>query len=70
MSESATMCPMCDAAALGVEEGHLDQSGRTFLPTTRWSCPVCGYARYEPAVGVRWRAEQPAPLYVVTLRAA
>jgi len=66
----ATMCPMCKAAPLAADAGHLDQSGCTFLPTTRWSCPICGYARYEPAVGVRWRAEKLSPPLVLTLEAA
>jgi rubredoxin len=58
-------CPMCQAGEIARCEGRLEQSGYTYLPTTLWSCGVCGYARYEPAVGTHWismetRAEAPA----------
>jgi len=45
-------------------EGRLEQSGDTFLPTILSSCPVCGYTKFDPALGVRWKSEHdaaPAP---------
>jgi hypothetical protein len=54
---------MCDAGDLARATGQLEQSGETFLPTTVSSCAICGYARFEPAVGAHWRADAaPAPL--------
>jgi len=50
-------CPMCDAGDLTQTSGQLEQSGETFLPTTVWSCEICSYARFAPALGVHWRAE-------------
>ncbi len=49
------LCPTCQAGNVRSREGRLEQSGYTYLPTTVWSCDVCGYARYEPALGTRWR---------------
>jgi hypothetical protein len=53
---------MCSGGELVCREGRLEQSGETFLPTTTWSCGLCGYAVWEPALGVRWRsvADEPA----------
>jgi len=50
-------CPMCDDGVAVRGEGRLEQSGDTWLPTTVWTCDRCGYARYEAALGARWRAE-------------
>jgi hypothetical protein len=47
---------MCRDGFLTPAEGKLDQSGRTYLPTTVWSCEVCGCARYEPAKTSPWRS--------------
>jgi len=56
-----TACPMCRSASLCPGQGRLDQSGDSYLPTAIWSCACCGYVRYEPAVGERWRpAAEPA----------
>ncbi len=60
-------CPMCQAGEMARSEGRLDQSGYTYLPTTCWSCAICGFARFEPALGAHWRsmenaAEEPQPL--------
>jgi hypothetical protein len=56
---------MCDAGDLRCATGQLEQSGETFLPTTVSTCEICGYARFEPALGVHWEAERapaaPAP---------
>ena len=49
-------CPMCRDGFLTAGEGKLDQSGGTYLPTTVWSCAVCGCARYEGAKTSRWRS--------------
>jgi len=58
-------CPMCGEAELRCREGRLEQSGNTHLPTTIWSCSACGWARWEPARGVAWRADAQAPLRAV-----
>jgi hypothetical protein len=50
-------CPVCHAGALARGEGKLEQSGDSYLPTVVWSCACCGYARFEPALGRRWRPE-------------
>jgi rubredoxin len=58
-------CPMCDGGEVVCREGRLEQSGDTYLPTTVSTCTICGYARFEPALGVRWRSEvesEPVPL--------
>ncbi len=65
MSERGA-CPMCDGGELVRREGRLDQSGDTYLPTTVESCPICGYARWEPALDVHWKSggdepSRPAP---------
>ena len=49
-------CPMCRDGFLTATEGKLDQSGGTYLPTTVWSCDVCGCARYEGAQASPWRS--------------
>jgi hypothetical protein len=46
---------MCSDGVLTRTEGKLDQSGETYLPTTVWSCDVCGCVRYDPAK-VTWRS--------------
>lgn len=51
-----TGCPMCHDGVLLRTEGRLDQSGDSYLPTSVWACPQCGYTRYEPALNVRWRS--------------
>ena len=56
MSEPRT-CPMCDGGEMVRREGRLEQSGETYLPTIVWSCEICGYTKFAPAVGVRWRSE-------------
>jgi ribosomal protein L37AE/L43A len=38
--------------------GRLEQSGDTYLATTIWACRLCGFVRYEPALGERWRAAE------------
>jgi hypothetical protein len=48
-------CPICNGGALVRGEGKLEQSGDSYLPTVVWSCGCCGYARYEPARGMRWQ---------------
>jgi hypothetical protein len=57
-----TRCPICQAGSIHRGEGRLDQSGGTYLPTTVWTCDVCGYARYESALGAAWRAVAVAPV--------
>lgn len=52
------MCPICRGGVLAREEGKLEQSGDSFLPTVRWRCALCEYTRYEPAPHARW---QPGP---------
>jgi hypothetical protein len=49
-------CPMCDGGEMVRREGRLEQSGDTYLPTTVWSCALCEYAAWAPALGVRWRS--------------
>lgn len=65
---------MCAGGELVRREGRLDQSGDTYLPTAVASCPRCGWASFEPAVGVRWRSaleeRAPAPPAPRRLRAA
>jgi len=64
-------CPMCDGGELVRSEGRLDQSGDTYIPTIVWSCPICEFASWEPAVGVHWRCaspDAPEPLPDVPLR--
>lgn len=53
-------CPICRRAEMVRHEGRLEQSGDTFLPTVQSSCPVCGYTKFEPALGVRWKSEHEA----------
>lgn len=48
-------CPRCSGGTLTRSEGKLDQCGDTYLPTSVWTCDVCGCARYEPAVAAQWR---------------
>ncbi len=55
-------CPICRAGTLARGEGKLEQSGDSYLPTVVWSCACCGYARFEPALGRRWRPEHVAAL--------
>lgn len=72
MSEPRS-CPMCDGGEMVRREGRLEQCGDTYLPTTVWSCALCGYAKFEPAMGVRWKADAdapPAPLAAGPRRAA
>jgi hypothetical protein len=52
-------CPMCTDGVLTGGDGKLDQSGHTYLPTTVWSCDLCGYVRYDPANVARWRPQEP-----------
>jgi hypothetical protein len=62
---------MCEAGEIDVCAGRLDQSGETYLPTTVWSCGTCGYTRFQPALGVRWRtSEANAPIAADPRRAA
>ncbi len=71
MSEPRS-CPMCDGGELVRREGRLDQSGDTYLPTTVVSCALCGYAKFEPAVGVHWKSavDEPSTPAPRRLRAA
>jgi hypothetical protein len=62
MSEPRS-CPMCDGGEMVRSQGKLEQCGDTYLPTTVSSCSLCGYAKFEPAVGVHWRSEgEPVPV--------
>ena len=62
---------MCDGAEMVRSEGRLEQSGDTYLPTIVSSCPVCGYTKFAPAVGVRWKSEiDEAPVAAVLPRRA
>jgi hypothetical protein len=54
-------CPICRGDRLERRDGRLDQSGETYLPTAVWSCHVCGYEKWEPALGVRWESSASAP---------
>lgn len=57
----ARACPFCRSRPLARREGRLEQSGETYLPTVVWSCAVCGYEKWQPALGVRWQsAVEPA----------
>lgn len=49
-------CPICNGDTLVRGEGKLEQSGNSYLPTVVWSCGCCGYARFESALGGKWRA--------------
>lgn len=56
---------MCAGGEMVRREGRLDQCGDTYLPTTVWSCPLCGYGEWQPAMGVHWRSamdEAPSPV--------
>jgi hypothetical protein len=70
---------MCTDGVLTGTDGKLDQSGNTYLPTTVWTCDVCGCVRYDPANVARWRphescesadASAPAPGVSTMQRAA
>ena len=66
----AERCPCCAAGDLERADGELDQSGATYLPTVVHSCPICGYARYEPALHAAWRADAARASAVRPLRRA
>ncbi len=51
-------CPMCADGVITRSEGRLDQCGNTHLPTTAWTCDICGYVRYDPALEAQWRADE------------
>ncbi len=51
-----TGCPMCHDGILLRTEGRLDQSGDSYLPTAVWTCPRCGYSKFEPALHARWQS--------------
>jgi hypothetical protein len=53
-------CSMCADGILTRSDGRLDQSGETYLPTTVWTCDVCGCTRYESAKVVAWRPHAPS----------
>lgn len=59
-----TRCPICRAGCIHRGEGRLDQSGGTYLPTTVWTCDVCGYAQYEAALGTPWRPREARPVEI------
>jgi hypothetical protein len=59
-----TRCPICQAGSIHRGEGRLDQSGGTYLPTTVWTCEVCGYAQFEAALGKDWRPTELRPVAV------
>ncbi len=65
-------CPICAAGEMVRSAGKLEQSGDTYLPTTVSACTLCGYAKFEPAIGVHWRAEaeEPPPAVIVGPRRA
>ena len=66
-------CPHCAHGLLSSSAGKLEQCGTTYLPTTLWTCDTCGFQRYDPAVGTRWRAlgsEEPAHVAETLARAA
>ncbi len=48
-------CPMCAAGEVTRSDGKLEQSGATYLPTAVWTCNLCGYVRYDPAMSAQWR---------------
>jgi len=48
------LCPVCKNRGVQRQDGRLDQSGLTYLPTVVWRCAVCDYASYEAARHVRW----------------
>jgi len=54
-------CPICRSGQLTRREGRLDQSGETYLPTSVLGCTVCGYVKWQPALGVRWRSSLAEP---------
>lgn len=54
-------CSMCQAGEIRQSQGRLDQCGNTYLPTTVWTCDVCGFARYEAARDVPYRSSLPEP---------
>lgn len=60
MTEGAR-CERCLAGVIRRTEGKLDQCGNTYLPTTVWTCDVCGLASYEPARGTSWRTTDTGP---------
>ena len=51
-------CPVCRGGGLVREEGRLEQSGDSYLPTAVWRCACCGYTRWEPAERARWQPAQ------------
>jgi hypothetical protein len=63
-------CPICAAGEMVRREGRLDQCGDTYLPTTVSTCTLCGYAKFEPALGVRWKADTDAPVMQIVPRRA
>jgi hypothetical protein len=48
-------CPICIDGEVVLQEGRLDQSGQTYLPTSVTLCTTCGWARYEPARTAAWQ---------------
>lgn len=48
---------MCDGGEMVSREGRLEQCGETYLPTVVSSCARCGYTKFEPAIGVHWKAD-------------
>jgi predicted RNA-binding Zn-ribbon protein involved in translation (DUF1610 family) len=69
MTERAK-CPMCAEGEVVRGEGRLEQSGDTYLATTVWVCDSCGFVRWEPALGARWRSSEERPAEPRPRRAA
>ncbi len=64
-------CPICAAGEMVRREGKLDQCGDTYLPTTVSTCTICGYAKFEPALGVHWKSDaETTPVMVLGPRRA
>jgi len=53
-------CPVCGNPEMNRSDGRLDQCGLTYLPTTVWSCPVCEFASYAPALAAHWKPTEAA----------
>ena len=65
LAHDPRVCPHHGEQHLREEPGRLEQSGRTYLPTTVTRClaPNCEWARWAPAPAdrVTWRSEVEPP---------